>query len=62
MTKLPEFLLADMTSFYEFVVNFTKQNIQIFNPSECIDIYNTTVSIIRSKEVITNPYHGAQMI
>jgi len=30
MTKLPEFLIGDMTYFYEFVVNFTKQNIKVF--------------------------------
>ena len=31
MTKFPEFLLGNMTYFYEFVVNFTKENVSNFN-------------------------------
>jgi len=59
MTKLPEFMLSDFTYFYEFIVNFTKQNISNLNQNDCVEIYNQAIAILRSKGVITNPYHGA---
>lgn len=62
MKQLPETILEDMIELYNFTFTNNRQQILTFQREDLINIIEQAIVVLRSKEAITNPYHGAHLV